>query len=226
MELVDRVYQAAKELGIDLSIAELAERLMHDKRPRLEDAYLFGQTVDNERSSFEGARRMQQKSLAQTFWIINRAAAHGFPGYEAWHERLGSIVGYENIMPLPVPDSVQRRFGLNVNTFSESQSLVALAKTKSKPLWYVVSPSFHLLRAFMTVASEALRTDEKIGVYGHPGVTLPWNETVVHSQGTLVATRAKLLAVHEMQRIKDYSKTDILPPRDIIGYMDKRVLPN
>ncbi len=243
MELVDRINAAAKELGMDGSIVDLAERLIDDERPQLKDAYLFGQTVYNQDSEFQAAKLMQQEKLANTFWVINSIEAEGFPGYAKWLEGLGNLVGHENVKPLSIQENMRQRFwkeayqdaktGLlipahcNVNTLSESQSLVTLAQNEGRHFWYAVSTQFHFLRAYMTLASEAISQEERGGpllsIFNYLGTEQPWDERVMHSQGTLVATRAELLAAHEMQRIRDYTK--ILPARDIMDYMDRRTLP-
>lgn len=232
MNLVDRVNQAAKELGMDGSVVDLADRLMNDQRPRLEDAYLFANTSDNEQSLFQAARQMRLEGLASMFWIIDGTDAYGFPGYRKWHGRAGRAVGYDNWLELltgkllgynkhikAVP--IQNRRG--VNTMNESQALVDFAEKEGRRFWYAVAPEFHLVRAYMTLVSEILHSGQDISVFSFPGAPLPWDEVVRHSQGRTVDTRANLLAVHEMDRIKKYP--NLLPARDILGYMDGRALP-
>lgn len=238
MDIVDRINLVVKELGMDCNIVELAKRLLNDQRPGLEDAYLFGQTADNERSEFEAALQMQQKGLANTFWVVNSIEAEGFPGYAKWRERLGDIVGYEKVMPLLIHEDVRQRFwkeayldaktGLwipahcNVNTLSESQSLVAFAKAVRNPFWYVVSVQFHFVRAYMTLASEIIRSGGDISVFYHPGTTLPWEEVAAHSQGNQVKRREELL-LEDMAKIPTYK--NIMPAKEILRYLDSRALP-
>ena len=237
-DLIDRISAAAKELGLDSAIADIGERLVYDKRPQLADTYLFGQTADNEQSEFQAALQMQQGRLAGRFWVINSIEAEGFPGYVKWHERLGRIIDSESVKPLPIPADVRERFQrwpysevktkqlidahCNVNTLSEAQSLVAFAKAENKPFLYAVSTPFHMVRAYMTLASEILQSGQNISVYFYCGAILPWNEVVVHSQGMQVRTRGELVA-EDMAKIQTYS--NILPAKDILRYMDRRAYP-
>lgn len=236
-DLVDRINTAVKELGLDSAIADLGERLVFDKQPQLEDAYLFAQTADNERSEFEAALQIQKKRLANTFWVINGIEAEGFPGYAKWRATLGEKVGYENMTPLSFSEAVRERFWkpayfdttgrwieahCNVNTLSESQSLMALAKAEQKPFWYVVSVQFHFIRAYMTLASEIIQSGRGISAYYYPGVILPWDEFAAHSQGTQVKLRKELL-LEDLAKIPKYS--NIRPTKEIMDYMDRRALP-
>lgn len=233
-DLVDRISAAAKEFGVDSTVVQLAERLVSDKRPRLEHAYSFGQTRDNEPSMFQAAAKIQMEGLARTFWVIDGAAADGFPGYDAWHEGLGRLVGYENVSRLLIPEWVQNslnangeRFGRNANTFSESRSLVDLAKEEGIRHAYALSIPLHFLRAYMTAASEAIDKGGGISIFAYLGEPQPWDEVVAHSQGISVATRAEHVR-REMKRIRDYSRppfSNMRSVREILEYMDRRTIP-
>ncbi|HIG97814.1 TPA: hypothetical protein HA231_00085 [Candidatus Woesearchaeota archaeon] len=223
--LVDRVFSVAKGLGLDGSVADLAERLVNDGQPLLMDAYLFGQTSDNELSEFQAARRMRLDGLASRFWVVDGAAKDGYPGYADWRGKLGPMVGYQNVVPLPIPKRVQeskgldgRQFGLNVNTLTEAMSLVDMAKGNSVQALYVVSVPFHFLRACVTAMSEAIKGGEDVAMFGYVGSALPWGEIVRHSQGTQVGTREQILR-DEMQKL---SYPNLLPPARIIRYMEQR----
>lgn len=237
-DLVDRINTAVKELGLDSAISDLGERLVFDKQPLLEDAYLFAQTADNEKSEFQTAQQMQQEELANTFWVVDSIEAEGFPGYANWRQGLGEMVGYEHVKPLPIPADVKERFwkeayldaktGLwipahcNVNTLSESQSLVAFAKAQQKLFWNAVSTQFHFLRAYMTLASQIIQSGGGVNAYCYPSIILPWDEVVAHSQGAQVMTRAELVKA-DMAKIPTYK--NISQIREIIGYMESRKLP-
>lgn len=238
-DLVDRINTAVKELGLDSAVADIAERLVYGEQPQIGlDTYLFAQTADNERSEFQAAMEMQQKGLATTFWVVNGIEAEGFPGYANWQQGLGKMVGYEHVKPLPIPDEVKKCFwregyqdaktGLwipahcNVNTLSESQSLVAFAKAEQRLFWRILSTQIHFVRACMTVLSEIIKNGGGISAYCHLGITLPWDEVVAHSQGTQVASREQLLT-EDMAKIQRYS--NILPAKEIIGYMGSLALP-
>lgn len=223
MDLLDRIHRVAKELGMDGSIVDLGELILNDRHTSLDEAYLFTNTQDNEQSLFRAAQQMRLDGLAEKFLIIDGAEAHGFPGYNAWHERLGIMVGSDNVRHVPLPNRYQ------VNTLTESQALAAYAREHNKQFLYIVAAHFHQLRAVMTAASEAVRHERlgnnQLNLFSYVGASLPWDETVFHSQGTLRATRAELIR-HEMERIQTYqTKGDILPTADIITYLDGRRAP-
>lgn len=228
-DLVDRINAAAKELGMDSSIAELAERFVNDKRARLEGAYLFGQTKENESSVFKAARELHDAGLAKKFYVSSGNAEDGYPGYPAWRERLAPIIGYENVLPVPIPEGVQAdnvSKGLksgNVNTGSESKALVYYAGLNDMPVWHAASSEFHFMRAFMTLVSRIKQHGQDMSVYFTIGGFLPWDDIVPHSQGRQVKARSELLKEDLAKiRIPAYG---ILSPKEIIGYMDRRTLP-
>ena len=223
MDLFERIGMAVRELGADSKLLDVADRIINDMRPSLEDAYLFANTSDNEKSLFEAAQYIQKEELAGRFLVIDGADANGFPGYEAWSTRLGEYVGLANVQPVKIDDPYQ------INTLSESQALAARVRETGLRHLFIVAANFHQLRAMMTAASEEIRHErqgnEPYNLFNFVGEELPWEETVAHSQGTLVATRAELVG-HELERIQRYQvKGDIMPAEDILAYMERRTLP-
>jgi hypothetical protein len=227
MNIVDNINSVAIELGMDRRISELAERVFSDYKPLLKWAYLFVQTTDNQESIFDAAESMKKQGLADKLLIISSDPKDGTPGFDAWYKNLGEKIGVEDVVEVPFD-----RRG-NVNTWSESQALLRYAIDKNQGGLYVVSPEFHLLRAFMTAASEAIRFGHKygklIGIFNFPGeITrgIPedvwWDKVVYHSQGTQRDKRRNLIKP-ELEKVKDYS--NILPPQEILAYMDKRQMP-
>ncbi len=222
--LVELVRDASKQAGMDSQLAQLAERLLHDKSPVVRYAYLFAETRDNQVASFAAAKELQQAHKADYFSVIDADAANGFPGYEAWRKELGPIVGPWSVLRVPVGN----RKG--VNTQSESIALVkqiALSKAiradcPEFDFWYAIAPQFHILRAFMTLASEIINSDKDVSVFSYPAPVQDWEEQVTHSQGILIATRAQLV-YSEIERINAYK--NILPAEEIMRYMDQRALP-
>ena len=215
MNLIDRINEIAKELELD-KIVELSQRVFKDDHPQLDWAYLFAETEENQDSGFQAAAEMKRQELSRTFLVINGEEKHGFPGYAKWQRRLGQLVGYDNVKPVPIGDPSQ------VNTLSESEALVRYAMEQKQGRLYIVAPPFHLLRAFMTCASATLKTYDQLSIFNYAGVTLPWGEVVTHSQGVLRAPRRELIG-YELERIKKYQeKRDILPTQRILDYMDKR----
>lgn len=217
MDLIDKIESVAKEIGLDSSaIGEICDIVFNDSRPKLKHAYLFANTWDNESSLFEAAIQMQQQSLAKKFLIVNGLDANGFPGYEKWSYKLGRLVGSSNISPVPIENQS------GVNTYSESAALADYTKKQKINGIYVIAAQFHQLRAFMTAASEAIKSNPRLNIFSYPGCELPWNEMVLHSQGKLRGRRADFILA-ELERIKQYS--NILPPAQILNYLQNRKIP-
>ena len=86
----------------------------------------------------------------------------------------------------------------------------------------VTSPPFHQFRAFMTAVTAALNIYPELMIYSYPGSTLPWMETVTHSQGTLQAPRRQLIE-DELMRIEAYqTKGDLARFESVLSYMNQR----
>lgn len=216
MDLIDKINEFAKELGVDTKVVEIAKSVFNDHNPRLECAYIFANTTDNQISEFQSARELQKSSLADNFLIVNGAEKNGFPGYANWHKDLGQLVNYENIKPVPIDNPSQ------VNTLSESEAIVRYAMAQNIIGLYAVAALFHQLRASMTVASVALKKYPLLDIFNYPGKELPWDESALHSQGKLKDLRINLLRI-ELGKIKDYQKKgDILSMQEILDYMGKR----
>lgn len=214
MDLIRLIELTAKKIGLDSSaIREISSVIFNDQRPKLKHAYLFANTQDNESSLFEAAIQMQQQSLAEKFLIINGFDANGFPGYEKWRTQLEKVVGAENISPVPI----ENREG--VNTYSESVALMSYTSNQKIGNIYVVAAQFHQLRAFMTVASEAIKKNPKLNIFSYPGKELPLDEVALHSQGKLRDTRANFVPI-EVKKVMEYK--NILPPAKILDYLRNR----
>ena len=70
--------------------------------------------------------------------------------------------------------------------------------------------------------SVLLREFPGLRVYNRVGVALPWDDTVVHSQGVLQCTRSKLIH-SELARIERYrNKGDLVPEREVLAYLQWR----
>ena len=74
----------------------------------------------------------------------------------------------------------------------------------------------------MTTISAALREYRRLKIYSCPGAAQRWDEVVTHSQGTLRATRARLIA-EEHRRIETYTaQGDLAERADILEYLRRR----
>jgi hypothetical protein len=86
----------------------------------------------------------------------------------------------------------------------------------------VIAAPFHQERAFMTAVSVAIREYSDLCLYSYPGRALAWDEQVVHSQGTVRATRSELI-LSEQERINTYQKKgDLVSYSQVLSYLKKR----
>ena len=72
----------------------------------------------------------------------------------------------------------------------------------------MVAPALHILRAWVTTISVAMREYPALKVYAIQGAHLSWNEHAVHSQGKADGTRSELL-FGEIERIEKYRERAI-----------------
>ncbi|MBI2144282.1 hypothetical protein HYU17_03995 [Candidatus Woesearchaeota archaeon] len=226
--LIGRVYAAVKELGLDPTFIELAERIIQDHKPKLEHAFLFSNTKDNQLSVFKGAASLYHEGRAGSFLIIGSDDdTTGFPGYTRWANALEDVVGmgiHGRVMPVPLLP-MMKSGRLNVNNKSESESLGAFAALKKIGALYAVAWNIQQLRAFMTAASEVISHGLELDVFNHLGSALPWEDVVYHSQGTEKGTR-EYFVKRELVKIAEYqAKGDIMPASDVISYMERRKIP-
>jgi len=109
-----------------------------------------------------------------------------------------------------------------LNTLVEAESLMRHAKNKNYRSIIVIAAPFHQERAFMTAVSAAIRENSNVCLYSYPGLALAWDEEVVHSQGTVLATRAGLIS-GEQERIHKYQeKGDLVSYSQVLAYLRKR----
>jgi hypothetical protein len=74
----------------------------------------------------------------------------------------------------------------------------------------------------MTLVTVTLRYFPDLFIFNFTGITLPWLDKVVHSQGTLSGTRKDLIKA-EFDRIDKYQrKGDLASEREIIEYLNRR----
>ncbi len=198
---------------------ELLLRIMCDVRPRdrVDGAYLFGQTVDNQKSVFLAAQRIIKDSLSNKILIIDTEAMSGFPGFGVWENKLRECGISRNQI-----NSVTAAETPILNTLIEAEAMVRFAKSCAFEALYIVAAPFHQPRAFITSVSVVLREYPELQVYSFPGETLPWEEKVAHSQGLVKGSRRSLIN-EEMVRIKKYQETgDLVSFQEVINYLNRR----
>ena len=210
--LLEIIQKKAPQLGLN-GLPELYQMVMHDAKPRFTHGiYLFIEHENNEESSFKAAIELIDKNAAAEIFFVHHGKWAGSPGYGHWQEKLGKFTGPGRIRPIKMDDI----FG--VNTLSESIALVRFAYEEKRKSFYLVAPPFHMLRAFMTAASVAIRHGSEINFFAYPGALQDLNQAVRHSQGKGPFPRWKWFEL-ELETISNHSEKNNIPlPSGIIKY--------
>jgi hypothetical protein len=198
---------------------ELLTRVLCDLQPKnpTDGAYLYCQTKSNQQSIFQAAHFLLNNTLTHRILILNTKAKSGYPGFVEWKQQLHQLGIYGKQI-----EGVLSKETLMLNTLIESEAIIRFAKQHSYHSLVIVAPPFQQLRAFMTAVTVTLREYPELLIYSYPGVAMPWQEEVIHSQGTLRAKRRDLIQ-EELERIEKYqSKGDLAPPEQVLSYLNKR----
>lgn len=210
---------ASSRMNNDAEHVELLLRIFADTRPAgtADAAYLFAETEPNQESVFLAARDLIEQQRVRRILISDCTRKSGYIGavaYRAAMVRAG--------IPAEVIEEVPMEPAEILHTGIEADKTVQFTKAKGYQRLLVVSVPFHQERAFMSVVTALLRYDSSLKAYSHPGHPQPWDEIVTHSQGTLRATRAELIA-EESKRIDIYTTQEYLfPRRRILEYLRQR----
>ena len=222
--LLEIVQKKAPQLGLN-GLPELYQMVMHDQRPSfVHGIYVFIETEDNWASSFRAASDLIKIDAAPEVFSVYHKKWKGSPGYEKWKDKLERYVGFARVRYIEFDDPK------GVNTMSESIALVRFAYEEKRKSFYLVAPPFHMLRAFMTAASVAIRHGSEINFFAYPGAPQDLRHVVTHSQGEIRKSRRDIFETEELPRIKTYSidrnMSPILlsPISQIMEYMKKRKL--
>jgi len=202
-------------------ITELLVQILCDVRPEfpVNGAYLYCQTQSNQRSLFQTAGFLLKNSLASKILILQTEAKSGYPGFSQWSRQLRE----QGVNEAQV-EGVELGETAMIHTLIESEALLRSAVQKKYSSLFVVAPPFQQLRAFMTAVTVALTECPEMLLYSYPAVAMPWQDIVVHSQGTLEATRSELIEV-EFERIETYQKKgDLASFAEVSAYLENRQL--
>ncbi len=198
---------------------ELITRTLCDLQPKMptHGAYLYCQTRDNQKSIFQTAQFLLNHSFTSKILILGAKSKSGYPGFEEWkHQLLQLGISMEQI------ERVKKEGTSELNTLIESEALIRFSKQQRYGSIFVVAPPFHQLRAFMTAVTVSIREYPELLIYSYPGATMPWQEEVVHSQGTLIAKRLELIQ-KELERIEKYQeKGDLASFEQVLNYLNGR----
>ncbi len=199
-------------------VKEMCERILEKAKalsPRLGLVHLTAQTPDNQDSVLNWARDTQYEGPLSL--IGYNGSEYGYPGHDAWVAGLVKRgVKRERIKALDGARVYNAGTGkYDMHTLTEMSSMVRFANHNDLRHVGVVAPEFHLFRAYMTAVG--IRDKLGLSMYLYPilGTDLPWDEVVIHSQGTTSGTRRDLLA-GEMKRIFAYHEQGNLPHTDAV----------
>ena len=202
-----------------MKLLELAVRTFCDVEANgaADAAYLFSQTPDNQFSVLSAGAELIQRERARKLLLTDSGPKSGYPGYPRWRNELLRMG-----VPASSISGVDLRGEDCLNTLIEAVGMISCAKKNHYAQLYVVASPFHQLRAFMTSVTAALRIFPDIQIYSHNGSSLPWSDTVSHSQGKTVGSRKDLIQ-GELERIRKYqNKGDLAHESDVLNYLDTR----
>ncbi len=202
-----------------MSEFELLNRVLSDPLPqkKVDGLYLFCQTDQNESAVLESAVALYHLGITDKLFLMNSEAMSGYPGEASWTTYITNHGVKEEDIEKIEPDDKN-----NLHTLIEARSLVQHAIDHNYQHIILMSSSFHQLRAFLTAVTALNSLNGNIAFYSQPGKPLDWDQSVAHSQGSLVKQR-KALIYTELERMKTYQeKGDLLPFQSGIDYLDKR----
>ncbi len=198
---------------------ELITRILEDIVPprKVDAAYLFGETADNEESVLKAGVFLYRSGLAKKITLCGTPKGHGYPGVKSWIRKLVEAGVPKKAISaiLPVKD-------FPPSTHAEAFALTRYARARDWKNVYIVAPPLHQLRAFITSVSAVFKEKSRLKLYSFPGLPQNWEEHVVHSQGIQKGTRSELLA-KELEKIeKYYRKGSLVSAKEVLKYLDKR----
>ena len=197
---------------------ELVIRVLFDVEPgsKADAAYVFAQTSDNQGRLFEPALELYKHGEIGKIVICGAESGNGYPGFQKWQSELVFLgAKKEDVVGLKMADG-------NLNTLSEAESSIGLAKKKRWKRVYAISTPFHQIRAFVTLVSILKKSHLALEVFNKSSAALPWNESALHSQGSLRDFRSELIH-HEFDRIKRYNEQgDLVSCEEVFDYLNKR----
>lgn len=200
--------------------SDLLVRILCDLLPlgALDAAYMFGETADNQFSVFEAAAEIYHEGFAQKILISASEPKSGYPGFGPWFNALRQMgVPEDALLGVPFPESETK-----MHTSNESLALMRFCREQGFQKIAVSAASFHQPRAFLSAVSAAAREHRTCRVYSFPGIPLPWEERVVHSQGIEEGTRFEFIS-REMEKIEIYREQgDLISDEMLAAYLENR----
>jgi len=202
------------------NLTELIIKILFDVKPasKADAAYIFAQTSDNQKNLFDTALELYKNKDIGKIVICGEEGKTGYPGFTNWQSKLVSLgIKQEDIIGFRTIDG-------SINTLVEAEGLVDFAKKKNWSVVYAISTPFHQIRVFITIVSVLKKSHSYLNIFNKSAPAMPWNESVLHSQGILRALRAELIR-HELERIKRYYKQgDLISSKEVLDYLNKRAI--
>lgn len=202
---------------------ELAIRILHDWVPggALDAVHLMGQTADNQESVLGRAVELLLARRCAQLTIMDEAIS-GYPGGRAWKTEIQQRLGDIRIPLIELPFPLDDRGVKMSHTYGEAVAVVSAANKRGWKRIGIVAQPLHALRSFAAFVTVVLSNLPRLKVYNIVGLPLPWNESVVHSQGTLRGLRRDLLR-EELARCHKYQLQGKLVSQDaILTYLNRR----
>ncbi len=201
------------------TVVELLTRVLCDSRPKepVDGIYLNCQTKSSQDVVFQTAKFLLDTSYTPKALILDTDAKSGYAGCDKWNKWMQETgIHQEQIKGVEIGETS------SINTLIESEALIRFALRHKYRSITVVAPPFQQLRAFMTAVTVALRMYPQLRIYSYPAIAMPWQEEIIHSQGTLKAIPSKLIHA-ELERIDTYQKKgDLSLFEPVLAYLNQR----
>ena len=108
----------------------------------------------------------------------------------------------------------------SINTRNESEAVIQWAVDNGVQKLYIISPSYHIVRAYMTILSVCMDKNIRLNIVPISDIMSSSQETLITHQGKTKTSWCKILDM-EMERIREYtSKKDIRSAEEVWWYMD------
>ena len=196
--------------------SDLLVRILCDLIPpgALDAAYLYSESIDNEYSVLEAAGRVFREGLANRILIPASEPRSGYPGFGPWYAALRQRgIPEDMLLGVPPPEG-------ELSTFHESLSLMRFCREQEFFRVAVVAAPFHQPRAYISAVSAAADEFRGCRVFSIPGMSLPWEEVVVHSKEQ--ASRTELIE-QELLRIDSQREKGVLIDDEmLLAYLENR----
>ena len=203
---------------------QLVVRVLCDYLPKHPlNLYLFGQTPDNQESVLGKAVELVRAGTCESLNMMEDPDQFcGYAGGTNWEHELKQRLA-DHLVPIRQLSFPSRNGSKMLHTYGEAVAIVKEAKEQGWETLGVVAPPFHQVRAFVSTVSAALREYPSLRIYSLVGHTLSWEETAVHSQGTVIDLRKNLIQ-EEAERLAKYGGKDgdLVSEEDVLEYLRRR----